>query len=94
MDGLMINIFVYDRAFLPNNFFIYKLNQQLKRRWYHKPGGNKKRAAVLKWIARYVPLPLVYDSSLVNNKKKMKAAKFYYKKQKLSKLLKWKFEDM
>ena len=94
MDGLMIDIFVYDRAFLPNNRFIFKLNYTLRRLWYNKPMGNKKRAQVLKLIAKYVPLPLVYDSSLVSNEKKMRAGRYYFKPKELSKLVKHKFEDM
>jgi lipopolysaccharide cholinephosphotransferase len=93
-DGLMVDIFVYDRSYLPNNYLIYVLNSYLKSLWYHKPDGNKKRAKVLKWIAKYTPVPLVYDSSLVNNRKKMKSGKFYFKEKELATLIRAKFEDM
>ena len=90
----MLDIFVYDRSYLPNKFFIYTLNRFLTYLFYHKLKGNKKRAKILKWISKYVPLPLVYDSSLVNNRKKMKAGAFYFKESEISTLLKVKFEDM
>ena len=93
-DGLMIDIFVYDRSFLPNNFFIYALNKFLKFLWHHKPKGNEKRANVLKWIAKHSPIPLVYDSSLVNNRGKMRAGEFYFKEKEISKMIKVPFEDM
>ncbi len=93
-DGLMVDIFVYDRAYLPNNFLIYIQNRCLKHFFSSKKNGNKRKAAVLKWIAKYLPLPFVYDSSLVNNKRKMKKGKFYFNKNELSKLIKVKFKDM
>ncbi len=92
--GLMADIFVYDRAFLPNNTFIFALNRALKFLWYHKPHCNQKRAKVLKWIAKYSPISLVYDSSLVNNRPKMKAGEYYLKEKEISKLIKAPFEDM
>lgn len=94
-DGLMIDIFVYDRAYLPNNTFIYLLNRFLKYLWYRKPQGSKKRARVLKWIERYSPIPLVYDSSEVNNPKRAYCGKkFYFRKKEISKLIRVPFEDM
>jgi phosphorylcholine metabolism protein LicD len=90
----MVDIFVYDRAYLPNNFLIYIQNRCLKHFFSSKKNGNKRKAAVLKWIAKYLPLPFVYDSSLVNNKRKMKKGKFYFNKNELSKLIKVKFKDM
>ncbi len=93
-DGLMIDIFVYDRAFLPNNIFIFALNRAIKFLWYDKPQGNQKRAKILKWIAEHSPISLVYDSSLVNKLSKMKAGEFYFKEKEISKLIKAPFEDM
>jgi lipopolysaccharide cholinephosphotransferase len=93
--GLMIDLIIYDKAFLPNNTFIFALNRILKFLWYHKPQGNKKRAKVLKWITKYSPIPLVYDSCEVNNKPRAYSGKkFYFKKREIAKLIKVPFEDM
>ncbi len=78
----MIDLIIYDKAFLPSNTFILALNRSLKFLWYRKPQGNTKRAKVLKWIAKYSPIPLVYDSSEVNNRRRAYSGKKFYFKEK------------
>jgi lipopolysaccharide cholinephosphotransferase len=94
-DGLMVDIHVYYRAFLSNITFMFLLNGFLKFLWYHKPQGSKKRANVLKWIARYSPIPLVYSDNEIHNLKTWKSGKKdYFHKKEISKLIKVPFEDM
>jgi lipopolysaccharide cholinephosphotransferase len=69
--GLMLDILVYDRAFLPHNFFIYALNRLLVLLyWGMKPNnqGNKKRARVLTAIAKWSPFPLVYSNMYIRTR--------------------------
>jgi lipopolysaccharide cholinephosphotransferase len=95
--GLMLDIFVYDKAYLPHNAFIYALNRSLEI-FFWKVGknnkGNIKRAKVLKFISKYAPLPLVYASSFVISKKMIKLGQCYKTPKELSKVIKVKFEDM
>ncbi len=91
-DGLQIDISVYDQSYLPNNFFIYALNQSLK--FFVKYKGNKKRAGILKWISKYSPFPLVYGSSFICRRKMMKQRANYIKQKEIKNLIKAKFEDM
>ncbi len=93
-DGLMVDIFVYDQSYLPNNFFIFALNRCLTSLYYHKARGNQKRAKIIKWIAKHSPFHLVYDSSLVNSLQKMRSGRFYFKEKEISKLIRAEFEDM
>src|SRR5215217_7621886 len=59
--GLQLDLFVYDRAYLPHNVFLYALNRALEI-MYWKVGpnntNNQKRARVLKFISKYSPVPL------------------------------------
>src|SRR6266498_730640 len=82
----------YDQSYLPNNFFIYALNQSLK--FFVKYKGNKKRASILKWISKYSPFPLVYGSSFICRRKMMKQRANYIKQKEIKNLIKAKFEDM
>ncbi|HXL56039.1 MAG TPA: LicD family protein [Chitinophagaceae bacterium] len=91
-DGLQIDIAVFDRAFLPHNFFIAALNRSLTFFLQHK--GNKARARALKWISKYSPFPLVYASSFINGRKMIRSGAYYIKQKEISCLIKTKFEDM
>jgi lipopolysaccharide cholinephosphotransferase len=90
--GLQLDIFVYDKAFLPHNVFIYALNRTLMYFFYYK--GNDKRANVLKWIAKYSPFPLVYASSFICSSRMVKMGTNYIREKEISKLIKTEFEDM
>jgi lipopolysaccharide cholinephosphotransferase len=66
--GLMLDVLVYDRAFLPHNFFICATNRlMMKLFWGLKPNnqGNKKRARVLKAISKWTPFGLVYSNMFI-----------------------------
>jgi len=91
-DGIQLDIFVYDRSFLPHNFFIFLLNRTLK--FFCRRRGNKARANVLKWIERNSPVPLVYASSFINGRKLVKLGANYIRKKELDELVKVPFEDM
>ena len=91
-DGLQLDIAVFDRAYLPHNFFIYVMNRALI--FFLKQKGNKARAKVLKWIERYSPFPLVYASSYINNIKMIKLGAYYIKPNEVSTLIKTRFENM
>lgn len=88
-EGLSIDIFVYDRSFLPHNFFIILQNMLLGLL-----GNNKRRADVLKWIARYAPFRLVYASSYLQKLGMIKFGANYIKQTEIDKLVKTRFEDM
>jgi len=69
--GLMLDILVYDRAFLPHNIFIYALNRlMVALYWDVKPNnlGNKKRAKVLSAISKWTPFPLVYSNMFIRKR--------------------------
>ena len=91
-DGIQQDIFVYDRSFIPHNFFIFLLNRTLK--FFFKRKGNKKRAEALKWIERNAPFPLVYASSFINGRKLVKLGANYIRKSEIEELVKVQFEDM
>jgi lipopolysaccharide cholinephosphotransferase len=90
--GLMIDILVFDRAFLPGNFFIFLINRSLK--FFFHSNGNKKRANVLKWIAKHSPFPLVYASSFICSRRMIKLGANYFRKEDIFPLIKVQFEDM
>ena len=95
--GLQVDIFVYDKAYLPHNAFLYALNRALEIR-YWKVGPNnkssKQRAKVLKRISKFAPFPLVYASSFVISRKMIKLGQCYKTEKELSQLIRTKFEDM
>jgi lipopolysaccharide cholinephosphotransferase len=95
--GIMIDIFVYDRAYLPHNIFLYALNRSLTF-FFWKVGpnntNNKKRAEVLKAISKYTPFPLVYASSFIGKRKMIKLGQSYKTKKEIAKVVRTKFEDM
>jgi len=90
--GLMLDLIVFDRAYLPHNLFIYAMNKMLM--FFFKKRGDKKRANVLKWIERYSPIRLVYSCSGLCQWKKIKKGPNYFLEKEISKLLKVPFEDM
>lgn len=96
--GLQLDIFVYDRAYLPHNYFLYLLNRSLEMMfWKIGPNnkGNVKRANVLKWIERLSPFPLVYASSFIVNSKMAKSIGQSYKtKKEIAEVVRTRFEDM
>lgn len=91
-NGLMLDILVFDRAYLPYNFFIYLQNRMLI--FFLQRRGNGARAQVLKWIAKYAPLPLVYASSYINNRQMVKLGSNYFIADELSELVETEFEGV
>jgi len=95
--GLQLDIFVYDRAYLPHNFFLFALNRSLEILfWKLGPNnnGNIKRARVLKFIAKYSPIPLVYASSFIVSKKMIKMGQSYKTHKEIKQVIRTQFEDM
>jgi len=86
-EGFQIDIFVYDRAFLPGNLFIICQNMLLSL-----VGSNKRRGSILKWIAKKSPFKLVYASSFLQNFG-MRKFGTYITEQEYSRLVRHKFED-
>jgi hypothetical protein len=87
--GLQIDIFVYDKAYLPHNFFLYILNRSL----IFFCDNNKKKANVLKFISKYSPFPHVYASGYINSRKRISFGTSYKKEKEIANLLRVKFED-
>lgn len=87
-EGLQIDIFVYDKAFIPSNFIIICQNAFLK--W---ATNSKGRANVLKLISKF-PLLLVYASNYLQYFGMRKFGDNYIKKKEIATLVKAKFEDM
>ena len=95
--GLQVDLFVYDKAYLPHNVFLYGLNRALEVCfWKVGPNNNsnEKRAKVLKAISRFSPVPLVWASSFVISKKMIKMGQCYKTGKELAKLVRARFEDM
>jgi lipopolysaccharide cholinephosphotransferase len=91
-NGLQIDIIVYDRAYLPGNFFIYVLNRALK---FSLPGKkNRQRAEILKWIEKHAIIPLVYSCSFIHGFKMVSLGTNYLKAEEIKNLIKIKFEDL
>ncbi|TPE42981.1 LicD family protein [Pontibacter mangrovi] len=91
-NGLMLDLLVFDRAFLPHNIFIFLQNRVLRVFLKHK--GNKARARVLKWIAEHTPFQLVYASSYISVLKTLMRGNNYFREKEISDLVKTQFEDM
>jgi lipopolysaccharide cholinephosphotransferase len=91
-DGIQLDIFVYDRAFLPANSFIFLLNRIMK--FLYKKKGNDNRAKALKRIAKYSPIPLVYASSYISGRKMIKLGENFIRPSELRNLIQVDFEDM
>ncbi|MBD0284773.1 MAG: LicD family protein [Bacteroidota bacterium] len=89
-EGLQVDIFVYDCAFLPHQFFIIAQNYLLLKLFHNK----NKRAKVLKFISRFCPFPLAYASSHFQFFNELRHSPTHILKKELSKLIRTKFEDM
>ena len=89
-DGIMLDIFVFDKAFLPfktaiilQNFFFRKIVQ-----------SDSLRSKALKLISRYSPFKLVYSHNFLCYFSSFKLRKNYLKAEELAEFKKIKFEDM
>jgi lipopolysaccharide cholinephosphotransferase len=91
-DGIQLDIFVYDRAYLPDNIFIFLLNRTMKM--FFRKKGNDKRAAALKRIEKYSPIPLVYASGYISGRKMIRLGQNFIRRSELSKRISAQFEDM
>jgi lipopolysaccharide cholinephosphotransferase len=96
--GLMLDIIVYDKAYLPHNFFICALNRlMMKLFWAKKPKnkGNIYRARFLKVIEKFSPFPLVYSTMFMNQWNSVKKfGSYYYKGCEIRELEQGTFEGM
>ena len=92
-NGIQLDIFVYDRAFLPHNALIYLINKSF-RTFFRQNRESNKRASTLKAISKYVPVPLVYASSYINKRWMIRLGKNYIRKEEIAMLEKVPFEDM
>jgi lipopolysaccharide cholinephosphotransferase len=88
-QGLAIDIFVYDRSFLPHNFFIIIENMLVGLL-----GNDRRRAIVLKWIEKNSPFNLVYASSYLQKLGMMKFGTNFIKAKEIAQVIKTKFEDI
>ncbi|TPE42982.1 LicD family protein [Pontibacter mangrovi] len=92
-NGLQVDISVYDKVYLPHNFFILIMNRLLILLFRRR--GNKKKVEFLKLISRHSPVPLVYSSGFINGFKVMfRLGTNYFRPQEISSLVKAKFEDV
>jgi lipopolysaccharide cholinephosphotransferase len=89
-QGLQLDIFVYDRAFLPNNIFIILENYLLKIICR----TNRERARVLKAIDKRFSGPLVYASSYLHRFGMWRFGANYIRNHEVDLLVKMNFEDM
>lgn len=95
--GLQLDIFIYDRAYLPHNFFIFLLNRTLMALFWKVGPFNKnqdKRTKVLKAISRFSPIPLVYASSFICQFAMVKMGTNFIRAKEIRHLKKVPFEDM
>lgn len=89
-QGLQVDIFVYDRAFLPRNLLIITENILLK----YFLRDNAKRGKVLSAISKKIPFRLVYASSYLQKFGMWKFGANYIRENEISTLIKVPFEDM
>jgi lipopolysaccharide cholinephosphotransferase len=85
-EGLQVDIFVYDRAFLPHNLLVISFNKVLMIF-----NDDQKRANVLKIISKLTPFNLVYASKYL---KCWGEQGTYITAREYSILTRTKFEDM
>lgn len=90
-DGIMLDIFVYDRAFLPSNYLIYLLNRAMIA--VSKKRGHLTRQKIVKAIEKWSPLPLVYSNSYINHRGMIKYGAHYMTKKEITTLVRTQFED-
>ena len=88
-EGLQVDIFVYDRAFIGNNFFIICQNSFLK--W---ATNNRGRAKVLSIISKYIPLPFVYANNFLQYFGMRKSGGNFLRPKEIKNIIKAPFEDM
>jgi len=89
-EGLQVDIFVYDQAFLPHNFFI-----AIPNAFFHKLiKNNRTRANILKMVAKYSPVELVYASNFVSGFQAIKWGTNFIKASEIARLERVPFEDM
>jgi lipopolysaccharide cholinephosphotransferase len=91
-NGLQVDISIYDRAYLPHNFFIYLMNRSLS--FFYKKQGNRRRAKTLRWISSFSPFPFVYSCSFIFGFKMVKLGTNYLKAKEIRKRIRIEFEDM
>jgi lipopolysaccharide cholinephosphotransferase len=87
-EGLQIDIFIYDKAFFPNNFLIICENMILGLL------GERRRAQILKRISNTFPSHFVYASSYLQKPGMLKYGDNYIRPAELRSIVKTKFEDM
>lgn len=92
-NGIQLDIFVYDRAFLPHNYFIYLVNRTFLK-YFKKYKKQELRTKTLRFIDRYVPLPLVYASAYMDRRSMVKIGPAYKTSKELKKFVQLQFEDM
>lgn len=95
--GLMLDIFIYDRAYLPHNLFIYALNSVLKSLFWKRGvnnDGNVRRAKVLRKIERFSPFPLVYASIFISDRRTVRLGANYIRQSEINGLVRVPFEDI
>lgn len=88
-DGLQIDIFVYDKAFFPNNFLIV-----LQNFLFGFTNNNNKRANILKWMSEKLPFNFVYTCNYLHKWPQVKYGRFYIYAEEIASLVRTKFEDM
>jgi lipopolysaccharide cholinephosphotransferase len=88
-QGLLIDIFVYDRAFLPHNFFISVTNSLISK----VLRNNTKRAYLLKKVSK-LPFGFVYASNFLSGIKSISWGSNFIRKNEIKPIIKAPFEDM
>jgi len=89
-EGLQIDIFVYDRAFLPYNILIIVENVILN----YCSKNNKAKSRILKWICKQSPIRLIYASGYLKKIGMWKFGANYIKEEELLTLIQKKFEEI
>lgn len=86
-EGFQLDLFVYDRAYLPHNFFVITQNKLLRLL-----NNNQRRAAILKALSRAVPFGLVYASNFLQYYSELKHGT-YVTHRECATLVRTRFED-
>jgi lipopolysaccharide cholinephosphotransferase len=86
-EGMQVDIFIYDKAYLPHNFWVITQNKVLMLL-----KNNRNRIRVQKFISQYVPLPFVYSSNFLQFYAQMKAGT-YITPNEYKQLIRVPFED-
>lgn len=88
-EGLQVDIFIYDRAYIGNNFFIICQNSFFK--W---ATNNRGRAKALSIMSKYIPLPLVYANNFLQYFGMRKSGGNFLRPKEIASFIKARFEDM